>query len=56
MTSTNLHVSRWIPVAATLAASALFATSGTARVVSGVEADSVTVAAVRLTIGAIGLL
>jgi DME family drug/metabolite transporter len=56
VTSTNLHVSRWIPVAATLAASALFATSGTARVVSGVEADSVTVAAVRLTIGAIGLL
>lgn len=45
-----------VAVAATLGAAALFATSATARAISGVEAPSVTVATVRLLIGAIGLL
>ena len=40
---------------ATLGAAALFATSATARAISGVEADSVTVATSRLLIGALGL-
>ncbi|MEY2635137.1 MAG: hypothetical protein RIS75_1077 [Actinomycetota bacterium] len=56
MTISRSTSARWIPVVATLGASALFATSGTARVVSDVSADSVTIAAVRLTIGALGLI
>jgi len=55
VTKTQTSTARWFPVVATLSASALFATSGTARVVSDVTADSVTIAAVRLTIGALGL-
>lgn len=44
-----------LPVAATIGAAALFATSATSRALSGVEADSVAVAAARLFIGALGL-
>jgi len=40
---------------ATVGAAALFATTGTARIVSDVKADSVTIAAVRLVIGSLGL-
>lgn len=43
------------PVLATIGAAALFATSASARAISGVEADSVTVAASRLAVGALGL-
>lgn len=43
-------------VFATVGAATLFATSATARALSGVEAPSVTIATVRLLIGAAGLL
>lgn len=42
-------------VVAVLVSAALFGTTGTARIVSGVEAESVTIAAARLLVGAIGL-
>lgn len=47
--------SNTLPVLATIGAAALFATSATSRAVSGVQADSVAVAAARLFIGALGL-
>lgn len=42
-------------VAAVLVSAALFGTTGTARILSGIEAESVTIAAVRLLVGALGL-
>jgi DME family drug/metabolite transporter len=47
---------RVIPVVATLGSAALFGTSATSRALSGLTIDSVTVATVRLFIGALGLL
>ncbi|MCX6403099.1 MAG: DMT family transporter [Actinobacteria bacterium] len=43
-------------VLATLVAALLFATSATSRELSGVQASSISIAAIRLSIGAIGLL
>jgi DME family drug/metabolite transporter len=42
-------------VVAVLVSATLFGTTGTARLVSGVEAQSVTIAAIRLLVGAAGL-
>jgi DME family drug/metabolite transporter len=52
---TQSHRAPVIPVVATLGSAALFGTSATSRALSDLTLDSVTVAAVRLFIGALGL-
>ena len=55
MTKTSASSSAAGAVVAVLISAALFGTTGTARILSGVEAESVTIAAVRLLVGALGL-